>query len=441
MQVLDEIWASIKGNAKARYKDPLIGTFIVSWCFCNWDKLVVLFWGTKKVDERVHELASNMSVINDISLLYKDLDLVIIPIIITIGYLFLLPWVSLWVKEKQNNAVISQHTQTVELDLQQAKKQRELNKEKLRSNPEKEFLAKDVELDLLHEKNRVERRNKIKEYIDKKLKAADALAIKLDAEAKSTEAIAEKEKLELESNKQKATKEKQRFDANSAIHNATMASHRFPAAFYFMNLLSVSLKKDNVTLSLSGLSSCVAAIFGYENIDKLLNDKQFNNENLNKLRYILLDDELAKKLDEICELEQSENEDANPDLIFGHIYGLFDDLPYDFLSEKSLAEKICEAVNENAYDLLQGDELSGPMAETDTIFDEIELGMDDYDFNVSFTVQMSGYASGSHRNESDIAGRDLTVNVAAQCDPVLGVLGLQNYELEVSGSPRDYGEE
>ena len=36
MQVLDDIWSSIKGNSKARVRDPVIGTFIVSWAVCNW---------------------------------------------------------------------------------------------------------------------------------------------------------------------------------------------------------------------------------------------------------------------------------------------------------------------------------------------------------------------------------------------------------------------
>lgn len=441
MQVLDDIWASVKGNAKARYRDPLVGTFIVSWCFCNWDKLVILFWGTKKVDERVHDIAISMSVVNDSSLFYKDLDLIIIPTIITIVYLFLLPWISLWVKRKQNNAIISQHTHTVDLDLKQAQKQRDLNKEKLRSNPEKEFLAKDVDLDIQREKNRVERRNKITEYIDKKTEVTAALSEKVKAEAEAAQSIAAKEKLQVDEKSQQSKKEKQRFDEQTVIHKATMASHRFPAAYYFLDLLSSSLRNDGITLSINSLSSCVAALFGYSAFDDLINDKNFNNENLNQLKYIILDDDLAKKLEIIVELEQSENENVDSGLIFDHIYDLFDDLPYEILSEESLAETLCERVNENAYDLLQSDELSGPMAETDTIFDEIELGMDGFDFNISFDVQLIGSASGSHRNEADVRGRDLTVNVEVHCLPILGTLGLKDYELEISGSPRDYGEE
>ncbi|WP_350628004.1 hypothetical protein [Pseudoalteromonas sp. CAL260-MNA-CIBAN-0059] len=438
MQVLDDIWSTIKGNAKTRIKDPIAGTFIVSWCFCNWDKLALLFWGKGDLEKRVSALVESMSVLSNPSLLKQDLDLLVIPTILTIGYLFILPWASLWVKEKQKKTAVLQHSHAVDLDIEHTKKQWELNKERLRTNPEKDFLAQDVALDIQKEKDRVERRNKIRDYIDKKVKAATAIADKAKADAEAEQISLEKKRLELEEKQRKATKEKQRYEEQSAIHNATMASHRFPAVFYFMDLLSNSLKEDGVTLTASGLASCVSAVFGYEIADDLINDKDFNNENLSKLKYIILDNDLAKKLDDICELEDSENENLSPDLIFEHIQMLFENLPFKLISEDTLAEEISERVNEDSYDLLMGDELSGPMAETDTIFDEIELSVDVYNFNTSFDVKLSGYASGSHRRESDVPGRDITVSVEAKCQPVMGYFGLQDYELTVNGAPRDY---
>jgi hypothetical protein len=117
---------------------------------------------------------------------------------------------------------------------------------------------------------------------------------------------------------------------------------------------------------------------------------------------------------------------------------LFDNLPFKLVSEDSLAEEISERVNEDSYSLLMEEGLSGAMAETDTTFDEIELSVDDYNFNANFDVKMSGCASGSHRKEADIPGRGITVNVEITCQPVMGYLGLQDYELTVSGEPRDY---
>lgn len=438
MQVLDDIWSTIKGNAKTRIKDPIAGTFIFSWCFCNWDKLALLLWGKYDLEKRINVLAESTSLLSNPSLLKQDLDLLIMPIALTIGYLFILPWASLCVKKKQKKTAILQHSHSIDLDIEHIKKQRELNKERLRANPEKDFLAQDVSLDIQKEKNKVERRHKIRAYIDKKLKTASALGDKAKANAEAKQINLEKERLELEEKHRKAAKEKQRYDEQSAIHNATMASHRFPVVFYFMNLLSNSLKEDGVVLTASGLVSCIAVVFGYEKTDDLINDKDFNNENLSKLKYVILDNDLAKNLDGICELENSDNEDLSSDLIFDHIQMLFESLPFNLLSQDILAEEISERINENSYDLLMGEELSGAMAETDTAFDEIELLVDDYNFNTSFNVELSGYVSGSHRKEAGVPGRDITVGVEAKCQPVMGCLGLQDYELDVSGEPENY---
>lgn len=427
MQVLDEIWSSIKGNAKTRVKDPVIGAFVVSWAVCNWDKLATLFWGPSNVDERIQDMVSSMSIFN----LILDIDLLIIPLLLSITYLFILPWVSLWVKKKQNKAILSQHSDAVDLDIECTKKQKELNKTALRANPEKEFLAEEVRIDLQREKERADRRNKIQEYIDNKNKAAKA-----DAETKQV--LAEKERIDLESKKRKEEVEKQRFESQTAIHRSTLASNRFPAAYQLMYFISESLREDNIILSLDGLSHTAAALFGYASVKEMMDDEKFNNESLNEIKFLYQDSSfLAKSLDEIATNEQSDNEDLSGDMLFEHIQGVLDNYSFEFLSDDSLAEKISESVNEDGYDILNSDELSGPMVETETIFQEIELGVEGYDFNNGFEVSMTGHASGHHRKESDVNGQDLSVQVVATCAPMLGKFGLADYTLKISGSP-DY---
>ncbi|MEH6472223.1 MAG: hypothetical protein V7752_13320 [Halopseudomonas sp.] len=430
MQALNDIWSSIKGNATTRVKDPVIGAFIVSWCFCNWDKLAALFWGTKKIDERIQDMANSMSISNSLS----DLGLLVFPLLLSVAYLFLLPGLSLWVKKKQDNTVLSQHSHAVELDIKRAVEQRELNKAALRADPEKEFLAEEVKIDLQREKDRVERRNKIREYIEQKTKAAKA-----DADTKLAQA--EKERISLESKNRKEEVDKHRFESQSAIHRSTLASNRFPAAYQLMSFISQSLSEDNITLSLEGLSSTAAASFGYASGKEMMDDEKFNNESLSNIKYLYQDYSfLAKRLDEIAKNEHSDNEYLSGELLFDHLLGVLENYPFEFLSDESLAEKIGEEVNEHGYDIIGSEELSGPMAETDTVFEEIELSIDDYDFNNGFEVSMSGYASGSHRKESGVRGQDLSVKVIATCVPAVGRFGLSAHELQISGSP-DYGDE
>lgn len=426
--ILEDIWSSIKGNARIRVKDPIIGTFIFSWCICNWDKLATLFLGTASIDERIKYMVDTMHITN---LLY-DVDLIILPLMLTILYLFVFPHLSLWVKQKQNAVILSQHKQAIELDINQAKAQKQLNKVRLRANPEKEFLTQEIEMDLQEEMRKSERRNKIMEYIDLKTKNKRA-----ELEIKSSQA--EKLRVELEVKKRQEDTEKMKFERQAAIHRATLASNRFPILYQWMNLLSNSIQQDGVTMSLSGLTNTIAAMFGYDTIDMLINDKNFNNSKLDEIKFIYHDSVyLADKLSNIASAENDNEEIISGELLFDHVQMILEGFNIDLLSADELAEKICDMVNETSYDILNSEELSGPMAETDTIFDDLEIAVDSFKFNDGFEVSMSGYASGHHRKEDDVIGRELSVNIIASCTPKIGRFGLSDYKLTISGSPRDY---
>ena len=431
MQILDEIWTSIKGNTRTRVKDPVIGTFIVAWCFCNWDKIAVFLWGTDKFENRVTALSTKMSITTNPHLLRTDLDLAVIPIILTLFYLFLLPLISLGVKKLQKSTLLLQHDETIDVEIRRTNLQKELNKAVLRSDPNQEFLAEEIKLDQKREREQIERRNKIKQYIDQKHTAAKA-----DAETKRAQA--EKESLELESKKRQSDIEKKRFELQQNITKSDLASTRFPAAYQMMNDLSESLEKDNITISLKGLSSTIASLFGYDNAEEMLYDEKFSNENLRVLDYLYHDPVvLAKKLEQVIKSEVSPDDDLTADLLFDHLLeSVISEQPFDLYSDDELAEKILETANTHSLEILDTDEISGAKAETDTAFDELELDIVNYKFDEVFAVKMSGRASGAHRKEFGIIGQDLNIQVTAVCSPTIGKYGLSSYELEdISGSP------
>lgn len=439
MNILSDVWSSITGNLRTRVKDPLIGSFVVAWLFCNWDKLAILFLGENKVEERITVLVQKMAILEKPELVYQDLDLLFLPIVLTASYLFLFPSISLWINRTQKKAIIAQHSHAVDVDIAQARKQWELNKEKLRSNPNKGFLEKDVELDIQRQKARDELRNKIRnEYLDKKIKTVTALTTKSTEEAAILELQRRKLEQEVDEKERKSTSEKLRFERQSQIFKATIASHRFPAAYFFLQRLSEALREDHIVMSLQGLSETVAAIFGYDNFEQIINDENFTNENLEKLKYVLASNELVNRLDEICKAEIDDEEKLDPEVIFQYIQTIFEDLPYKFLSEDGLADEISMYVHEDTYDILNSEELSGPMAETDTVFEELELEVQDYQYDENFSVKFHGYATGHHRKESDIRGRDLEVSVTAITKPIIGAFGFGELEYEIGGSPRDY---
>lgn len=432
MKVIRDIFSSVRGNLIVRSKDPVLGAFLVSWCIFNWNKLAILFWGAGDVEQRVKNLSEKMSVIAEPSILWVDKDLLFFPLVLAGFSLFILPWLSLWVNKKQNKVILSQHTHAVDLEIKRIEEQKNFNKLALRANPEKEFLAEEIKNDLQREKERSQRRHRVQDYIDQKAKAAKA-----EADIKVSEA--EKKRIDVDSKKRQEKIEKNRFEAQATIHQSTIASARFPAIYQLMHMLSKSLREDNIKLSLDGVSNTVAALFGYNSAEEMMSDEKFRTEELNKIKYLYHDPIfLSKRLEEIIEEESSDNEDLSSELLFYHLQIMLEEYPLEFLSDESLAEKIGETVEGMKYDILSSDELSGAMAETDTIFEDLELEVDSFEFDTAFEVKMSGYASGYHRKETGVSGRDLSVQVTATAAPVVGRYGLLDFQLEVIGQPADY---
>ena len=122
-----------------------------------------------------------------------------------------------------------------------------------------------------------------------------------------------------------------------------------------------------------------------------------------------------------------------------HIQDMFEDFSCEFLSEDGLVDAIANYVHEDSYSVLSSDELSGPMADSNTIFEEIELEVKDYNFNEGFNVEFTGSASGHHRKEADVPGRTLDIWLKATCKPVLGKFGLGEIEdYKIGGDIRDF---
>ena len=427
MQVFDDIWASIKGNAKTRINDPIIGAFVVSWGLCNWDRLALLFWGTGKLEARITKLSQEMSFLNDPSLILTNYDLLLLPLVLTIFYIFILPHLAHAIDKQLKPTQINRHDHTVELDLNKAIKQKELNKARLRANPDNEFLAQEVKIDIEREKSEAE------------LKQAEAETAKnIQQEKQAKETIA---KIDLEKREQQAETEKRTLAISTAKQKAELASHQFPSAYLFIELLSESVKADDVVMSLSGLTCCVATTFGYENFSALLNDKKFTNENLELLKYVLLDtDRLTSEFSNL--LEDEEVGEFDSEWLIGHLEMIFEELPYELIYPDTLAERIYEEIEGNSFELLQEDGVIGGMAETDTIFeevDEIVLGEYGYDNKDGvFIVNLSGSASGSHRKESGVSGQGIDITVEAICRSIIGKYGLLEHELEAHASPTNY---
>ncbi|WP_262253333.1 hypothetical protein [Pectobacterium polaris] len=436
MKILDDIFSSITGSAKTRVSDPFIGAFICSWIVCNWNHLSLLFWGKEGVNDRINTFYNYLSETPAWGWNY----ILFIPLLISLFYLLLFPWVSVLINFIQHWANEKLHKQAVERDLIKINQQNNLNKEKLKANPDKQFLEQLVQHD-------IDKRNEILVHLRQRSSRLEAKALEAkqkekeqDAKTQEAEYKASSLKLDLEKKNKQTELERIKFESDSAKARATHASNRFPSAYFLLLKIEESLSNDNIRISLSALGEIVAALFGYDNFELVLNDKNFTNEVLGKVEYIYYDDELAKRLEQIVLDEDSDNEDFSADTIFNHFEILFDGVPFKLISGDHLAEECREEFENDPYDIFNDDGTSGAIAESNTLFENVEdITLNHFDFDNGFYAELSANASGEHYKEEGVPGRSMTVSIIMQCKVLVGKFGLGSIEKgEVNGTLDDY---
>ncbi|EPV8232806.1 TPA: cell envelope integrity protein TolA [Escherichia coli] len=435
MKFLDDIITSLAGNAKTKINDPFVGAFIFSWLICNWNHLSLLFWGEGKISERInlfYEYISRTPILG-------WNELFVFPFLATSFYLFIFPWFSLFINIAQGLSQKKLHKQAIDIELVKIKQQQELNKERLRTNPNKQFLEQLVQQD-------IDKRKLILEHIRLRGLRLEAKAIEAKRKAEEQAAIAQEAKnkesisnIELDKKNKQAELERIRFESDSAKARAVHASNRFPSAYYLMLKIDESLRSDNIHVSLKTLGLIVSSLFGYANFNELLNDKDFNNNTLSKVKYVYYDDELAKRLEQIVLDENSDNEDFSADLIFEHLERLFEGIPFKLISGDHLAELCREEFENNPFNDFDGDGISGAIAESDTVYEDVDnIIVEHFDFNNGFYAELSANVSGQHYKEEDVPGRDMTVSVIMQCNVFAGKFGLGPIEQgEIKGTLND----
>ena len=169
-QVLKDFLDFIRGNIKTKVKDPVFGTFLISWIVSNWDKFFLLFFGQGIFDDRVTAFQSKFSWINSWS--QFDYHIFLTPLGMTLFYLFAMPYVSSWVVKYTRKKANKNHSQAIEVEMDKAESQKALSKINLTGNPEKEFLGQELQIDLNERKLKITQEE---ENIKQKTKEKDRL--------------------------------------------------------------------------------------------------------------------------------------------------------------------------------------------------------------------------------------------------------------------------
>jgi hypothetical protein len=402
--------------------------------------LAILIFGDGTTTERINALSKYLEETDVIAFN----TIIVIPLFMTLLFLFVFPWMSLLLKSIQEFANDRLHQQAISIEVNKTKQQESLNRQKLLANPEKKFLEQNVQLDIDRRKEIIEQLKLRSIKRKANAEAATAASEAAVAAAKEVKSRAIQAQLDEDKKQQKAAIERQRFALESARLTSAQASNRFPSSYSFMLAIEESLKADDVQLSLTGLGKVVAAIFGYKNFQPLVFDENFNNEKLSKVKYLYYDSkELASSLEKIVQDEMSNNDNLEAGLLFDCVISVFDDLEYKLISEDQVEEICRDICEDNKYEILNAEELSGPIAESDTIYDEVEIDeLDSITFDDGLKVLFAGSASGTHRKEHDLHGRDIRFSIEIKNTLLLGTRALGEFEVgEVTGDLVDYNYE
>lgn len=247
---------------------PVIGIFVVAWAVLHWDHLILLFWGSGLLEQRIDEFKSAIY-----QAWYKKYGL---PIGLTAIYLLFLPYLSYAISWLQIHARKITHDLRVNATKQLLEKEKELNVARVLADPNKQFVEELASQKIKQEKLALEKQQA-------KTEKAKAEAEQQQAEAEKAKSEAAKQVADNKVKEKRALAEKLKLESAAQIQRATIASNRFPAAYMVMQFLDKALKADGVVLGLEHLASIIAILFGYEDFESLVNDPQFTNEISNKL--------------------------------------------------------------------------------------------------------------------------------------------------------------
>ncbi|GLO54788.1 hypothetical protein PPUJ20066_08240 [Pseudomonas putida] len=437
MKFLDDVWESVSGAARVRVSDPFMGAFLVSWVVCNWNHIGLLLWGEDKVSARINAFSEYISG----SSFFAFNSIFFVPFLFSVFYVLVFPWLSLFFKFLLRSVNGKHHRQAIGVELEKITQQEELNKARLRSDPDKPFLGQTLEYE-------VERKSEILKHLSHRTSrfknmAAEAAARLIEAEAGAAEARSKANVARLEevSKKKQVDLESIRFNVNTSKLKSVLASQRFPSVYFFMSKIEESFRSDDVHLSLTTVGEVVAAIFGYKNFQLIMEDEGFNNDAFSKVEYVYYDSEkLAARFEDIVSADQAGNEELTSDLLFEHVRMVFDDLPYDLVDLDGLEERCLEFFEDHKNSILDENGVSGAMAESDTIFEEIHFEeIHSIVFARGFSAKIQAYAKGHHRKDSSVSGRTMSIEIEIGSRLQVGGRALGGFDFfEVHGTLEDF---
>lgn len=292
-----EFFSSITNNVNARMSHPVVGAFSISWLFVNWDKVVLLLFGTGTVDERVKAFKESEPVWKLIEST-EPLSLVIpwewlwcfvaLPGLMTLAFLLVLPVMSHNIERKQNAIEKKRYADSVAHKVHIQEKRQDLVKAIAKADRHEEVAQKELD-SIIMEMNRQEELKRAEAEAQKVLSEHKAEeSKKLAAEAAADTARAEAD-TEIEVNKKLQLELENLAIAEDIKKSGTNDKQAFND---FVQTLATEFAIKDKDLSLSDLGAFLANLFGFSTAKELVN----RSLGFSKVKFIYVPDAESKSL-------------------------------------------------------------------------------------------------------------------------------------------------
>lgn len=417
--MLKELFVSWFSDNKVKITSPVLGTFIGAWVIFNWKNFLLLFWGEGKLEERL--------AVFDAALSFSNCNMWLWPLLVALVYAFGLPYLNVASHKLRKHAEEWRYNEVVDIDIVKTQKKAALNEEIYKADPANPYLGRKLEAEL-------------------KQKEADAEKARADAdkaEAERKEAVARQEAAEAETREAKAKeaeairkeeREHQAHELSKAKHKQDVANHQFPTLYLFINLLSNSLKDNEICLPINLLSEAIAKCFGYNDFDSMLSDDTFTISELDELACVVYDDTLL--LSDLKELIKKHQANIEEGELFDYLVMMFEEVDkFSFIPTSSMEDVAKNFLDDtsNIFDLVHDDAVNDQINESgansfgpeNTEFIDIDMNQ-----NGEFVVNAAAEVVGEAPGDRPFSGLTINVNFQLIYKPIIGKNGFSKPVIE-----------
>jgi|GEM_PF-3432855 hypothetical protein len=117
--MIKETIESIQNSLSERVTNPLIGSFAITWCICNWDLIAVIFVAAEPMSQRLELVKARQ--LTD----WHNLNLHLVPFVGALIYVLGMPWLALLVDSARSkpHLIRKRHRADLELSVLEIRKE------------------------------------------------------------------------------------------------------------------------------------------------------------------------------------------------------------------------------------------------------------------------------------------------------------------------------